>query len=136
MPALKIYRESEHSNKLRNYKIFIDGEFVGTIADGETLDFPISYGNHTVMASIDWCGSPDVEVTLSENEIKKMKISSFKIPIKFLPMGIILFILSFILTTYFKFTWALLLLTPLPMIPLYYVTFGRKKYLSLIEIKN
>ena len=88
------------------------------------------------MASIDWCGSPDVEVVLSENEIKKMKISSFKIPIKFLPIGIILFILSFILTTYFKFTWALLLLTPLPMIPLYYVTFGRKKYLSLIEIKN
>ena len=136
MTALKIYRESELSNKLRNYKIFIDGEFVGTIADGEAKDFAVSLGSHTVMAAIDWCSSPNVEVVLSKNEIKKMQVSSFKIPIKFLLIGILLFVLSFILTTYFKFTMALLLLAPLPIIPLYYVTFGRKKYLSLIEIKN
>jgi hypothetical protein len=109
---------------------------VGVIADDETKEFTVSVGNHIVMATIDWCGSPDVEVVVKENEIKNLQVSSFRIPINFFPIAITIFILSFVLTTFFKLTWAVYLLIPLPIIPLYYLSFGRKKYLSLIEIKN
>ncbi len=74
MGTIKIHRTKEFTNMMRNYQILIDGQLVGTIANGETKDFPVTAGSHTVKAKIDWCGSSDISITLGENETKEFKL--------------------------------------------------------------
>ncbi len=36
MAKIKLQRTSENKNRLRDYQIYIDGQKIGTIANGET----------------------------------------------------------------------------------------------------
>jgi hypothetical protein len=49
-------------NLLRRYNIRIDGELVGKIRRGSQLAVEVTPGSHHVRASIDWAGSPRVDV--------------------------------------------------------------------------
>jgi hypothetical protein len=52
MATIKLQRTSEYNNIMRDYIIFIDGQEVGIIANGETKDFATTVGQHTVTAKI------------------------------------------------------------------------------------
>ena len=41
----------------RAYKVFIDGVKVDDIRDGETKNYPLTEGPHTLQLKIDWCTS-------------------------------------------------------------------------------
>lgn len=84
MATIRIKRTNEYSNLLRDYKIFIDGQQVGTIANGETKDFSTTVGQHTVTAKIDWCSSPDVSIDVKENQTIALNVYGLKTPIEFL----------------------------------------------------
>lgn len=84
MATIRIKRTNEYSNLLRDYKILIDGQQVGTIANGETKDFSTTVGQHTVTAKIDWCSSPDVSVDVKENQTIALNVCGLKTPIEFL----------------------------------------------------
>jgi hypothetical protein len=107
MAILKIARLNEKTNRLRAIKIFVDGVNVGTIANGETKDFEVAAGAHEIIAKIDWCTSNVVSCMLSEKETKLFALNSFA---QTNPLGI--------------------------FAAIYYTSFGRKKYLNLIEIVN
>ena len=74
MAKIKIQRASKYANKIRDYKIFIDGQNVGTISDGETKEFEVMPGKRTVTAKIDWCCSPDFVIDVSANETKCLEV--------------------------------------------------------------
>lgn len=131
MPTIKIQRIKEFNNSMRDYKIFIDGKQVGTIAYGETKDFTTSAGKHNVTAKIDWCSSPDILIDVKENETIALNISGFKISkwLILLMLGII--VLHLILSVTIGFYMVKFLLV-LPFITLiYYLTIGRKEYLVI-----
>jgi len=44
-------------DKLRMYKIRVDGAVVGEIADGQTTTFKVNSGQHSITLTIDWCSS-------------------------------------------------------------------------------
>ena len=46
----------------RRYRVLVDGRPAGVVGRGETLRCPVSPGQHTVAARIDWSGSPEVSV--------------------------------------------------------------------------
>lgn len=48
MATIIINRTSEYLNRLRDYGVYIDGKKVGTIANGETKEFNVSTGQHSV----------------------------------------------------------------------------------------
>lgn len=48
---LRITRTNQWEGKVLRYKIVVDGETVGKIKNGETLDFELSHGEHEVYAS-------------------------------------------------------------------------------------
>ncbi len=54
MTKIKIERNSEWNNKGREIGIYIDGEKVKTINEGETQDYAIENGKHEFYAKIDW----------------------------------------------------------------------------------
>ncbi|WP_157944055.1 hypothetical protein [Blastococcus atacamensis] len=47
---------------LRRYWILIDGRRVGAVKRGATLRTTVTPGPHTVVARIDWTGSPSIDV--------------------------------------------------------------------------
>ena len=68
MPQIEITRSSEYANRLRDIKLFIDNQHVGSIANGKTEVFEVPEGSHTIQAKIDWGRSNIVTVELNGNE--------------------------------------------------------------------
>jgi len=104
MATIKIKRTSQFVNMARNYEIFIDGHFVGKIANGKTAEFPVTAGKHTVVAKIDWCTSPEILIEIGTDEIKHLTVGGFN-------------------------SWLIFI----PFFPIHSITSGRKKYLTLKE---
>ena len=55
---LILKREIENwTDVTRAYKVFIDAVEVGNIKNGETKQYELSEGAHTLQLKIDWCSS-------------------------------------------------------------------------------
>lgn len=133
MAIIRVQRSREYNNRMRDYKIFIDGKQVGTIANGETKDFETTLGQHIVTAKIDWCSSPDISVFVKDNLVTILRVGGFKNGQWLMPIGSGLIALHFILTYFTKFNYSILFALPFFILLFYYLTFGRKKYLTLNE---
>lgn len=136
MATIRLKRTSEYNNRMRDYKIFIDGQQVGTIANGETKDFHTTVGQHIVTAKIDWCSSPDISIELKENQTSNLKVGGFKYGQILMPIGLGLIVLHFILSKFADFDYTIYLVAPLFLLMVYYMTIGRKKYLTLEEVNE
>ena len=136
MATIRLKRTNEYNNRMRDYKIFIDGQQVGTIANGETKDFPTTVGQHTVTAKIDWCSSPELLIELKENQTSNLKVGGFKYGKILMPVGLGLIVLHFILSKFADFDYTIFLVAPLFLLLVYYLTIGRKKYLTLEELNE
>ncbi|MCL2141713.1 MAG: hypothetical protein FWH46_02375 [Methanimicrococcus sp.] len=70
---IKLTRLGSNFDRLRTYKIFIDGVHQGGIKINETKHFTVKRGRHIIYAKIDWCRSNklqiDVEDTVLELEV-------------------------------------------------------------------
>lgn len=132
MATIQIQRIGEYNSMLRNYQIYIDGEMVGLIANGETKDFITTPGQHTLVAKVDWCSSPEIEVNVQENETRPFKIQGFKL---FPYIGGII-ALHFIVRYFFNLNYLILLVIPVLLVFAYYLTLGRKQYLSLTSLAS
>ena len=67
MPTITIHRTSQPVNRMRAIQIYLDERKIGEISNGETKTFEVPAGQQILKATIDWCGSPDVPITLTEN---------------------------------------------------------------------
>ena len=133
MATILVKRTSEYNNRLRDYQLFLDGKKIGTIANGQTESFEITSGQHTIVAKIDWCSSPELSLTLNETEQKLLTVGGFKNGNWIMPVagGIIGF--HFLLTIVFGFEYGIFLVIPAFLLLIYYLIVGRKKYLTLTE---
>ena len=52
-----IKRDTCYADRLRDYKIELDGTIIGTIADGQKKSFDVKPGSHVLRMKIDWGGS-------------------------------------------------------------------------------
>ena len=133
MATIKIRRTYDYINAMRDYRLFIDGQIIGTIGVGQVKEFEIPAGQHSVIAKIDWCSSPEFSFEINDNDSKTFLVGGLKNGRWILPLttGMIalFFILPHTLHTYFN----LFLVLPLFLLLLYYLTFRRKNYLTLRE---
>lgn len=136
MATIRLTRKNEPINILRNYRVFIDEQEVGTIANGTTKDFITTADQHIITIKIDWCSSPDMLINVGENEIIYMKVGGFKNNKLLLSLGFSFIALSFILAQFTYFEYALFLVLPMLIGLIYYLTLGRKKYLVLTNVHN
>lgn len=54
---IRISRTTAFADKVRAYRVLIDGQEVAQIHDGQTIEIPVSSGRHSIVGKIDWCGS-------------------------------------------------------------------------------
>jgi len=131
MATIIINRTNEFINRFRNYVIFIDNERIATIKNGETKDLIVPGGKHSVVIKIDWCSSATLSFDIKEEEIKTFSVGGFKNSYWLIPVSLILIIVSYFPHFHFLF----FIIIPFFLWLLYYVSFGNKKYLTLIENK-
>ena len=134
MTTIKIRRSNDYINLLRDYHLYIDGQIVGTIGNDQTKDFEISQGRHTLIAKIDWCSSPEVFFEITDHGSKIFLISNFKYARLLIPFVTVIIALSFLLAFKSHFYFGLIFIFPGFIYLLYFITLGRKNYLTLKEL--
>jgi len=134
MATIRLKRTSEYNNSMRDYKIFIDGQEVGRIANGEIKEFPLTEGQHNIIAKIDWCSSPNMLINIKDNETKELKVGGFKNGNWIMPLSGGIIALHFLIKITLNIEFTIFLVIPVFILLVYYLTIGRKKYLTLEEI--
>lgn len=66
---IRINRSPEFRDKVRSYKVIVDDEFIGELKSGETKNFEVSEGEHTIYLKIDWCKSNKLDFKATANEL-------------------------------------------------------------------
>ena len=133
MPKLYFHRTSEYANNARNIAIYVDEEKVLSIPNGGSDAYELPEGEHTIYAKIDWCYSPKLNLNLKPEDKIKIEVSAFKMAKWLFPVALIAAVLYFTGTYFFNInaTWTLLIILPVFLYQVYFLTFGRKKYLQL-----
>src|SRR6478609_7965846 len=109
MATITLQRSNEFINRMRDYHIYIDGKKVGNIANGETKEFEITNGQHSIEAKIDWCRSPIVNFSIETAQSKLLNVGSFKYGNLIIPSGLGLIAFGYLLAKYFDNEWFLFL---------------------------
>jgi len=73
---IKIKRDSGYADRLRAYKIVVDGNVVGEIKNHQEIELDISHGKHELFLKIDWCRSNVVEFEWDGNGDIKFECGS------------------------------------------------------------
>jgi len=136
MATIILNRTSEYVNRLRNFGVYIDGKKVGTIANGDRKEFNVSPGQHSIVTKIDWCSSKTITFDLTDDEIKELKVGGFKNAKWLMPTTFIVIVLSYIANWKYGFEYLFYLVVPAFLLLVYYLTVGRKRYLTLTETKS
>ncbi|WP_281847631.1 hypothetical protein [Olleya namhaensis] len=138
MTKISIQRHSEWNNKAREIGIYIDNKKVGVINDGDTQEYPTESGTHEVFAKIDWCRSQKIEINLNQDETKMLTLSGFKYGTWIMPILLGLLLLYYILTYVLNINAPFLMGLPAIafLYPMYYITLGKNRYLTLTENKQ
>ncbi|MEO8935059.1 MAG: hypothetical protein ABI295_12210 [Xanthomarina sp.] len=137
MTKILIERNSEWNNKARAIGIYIDGQKVGTINDGEKKEYVVAPGLHEVYAKTDWCRSQKIALNTIENETTTLKLTGYKHKTWVSAMG--LGVLFFYFLGKYALNIDLTFLVGFAIIgflyPLYFITFGKNSYLKLSDYK-
>jgi len=72
---IKIQRDSGYADRLRAYKVVLDGEVIGEIRNGQLVEFDVAPGMHRLNIKIDWCRSNAVEFEMN-NEVVEFECGS------------------------------------------------------------
>lgn len=139
MATITVERSNEYLNYFRAIKIYIDGVYVGDVANGNKASFEVPEGEHTVRAKIDWCSSEEHTMTVMNDSEQTLKLTGFK-GYKYLSVIALLFVVLLLIDEDLSVVWIKQLSIALGVICfmwfLYIFTIGRNRYLTLKQMLN
>ena len=139
MAKLIISRKREFVNWSSEYKIFLNGQEFGAISNGEKIEIDIPEGTSIIKAKINWMGSPDLPISVNNDESKFVSISVVK------QVNIVFGLMSLITLLIIIFRQQMRIDFPFLKLPVaiisscfiiascYYMTIGRNKYIKIKE---
>lgn len=65
---IRIRRESNRADRLRAYRVELDGKNIGQIKDGEVKSFEVEPGKHSLKLKVDWARSNLVTFEVEKSE--------------------------------------------------------------------
>ena len=65
---ITVRRTTSYADRLRAYKVKIDGVVVGSIRARESVTIPVVPGRHSLTLRIDWCGSEQIDFEVSPGQ--------------------------------------------------------------------
>ena len=135
MSKLIVIRRSEFLNRSRNIRLYLDNQPIGTVANGESYELDLKPRNYSLKAKIDWCGSQKYVFSISEGELKKMKLTGFTKNKWIVPILAMIQLLLIVITFYVGLNSIFLTLYSISLlwVIFYPISLGRNKYLRLVE---
>lgn len=73
---LTVKRTDQSVNKARKIQLYLDGQKVYDMANGESKTFDIPEGSHQIYAKIDWCKTPPLTLNLAAGQEKILELGS------------------------------------------------------------
>jgi hypothetical protein len=67
-------------DRLRRYKVRLDGRWVGKLADNEDVNVPVQPGSHDVLIKLDWGTSPMLTVQVEAGEVARLLCGPGSLP--------------------------------------------------------
>lgn len=74
MATIIITRPKQFINRLRSYRILVNGEELTTVNHNEHKTLELPSGTYTLKAKIDWVSSPEYTLTVNEKETQTLEI--------------------------------------------------------------
>jgi hypothetical protein len=136
MATITLQRSSDYNNRLRDYKIFIDGEHAGNISNGDTKSFTVPAGKHDICAKIDWCSSQEINFNVSDNETVYFTVGGYRGARMITWIILSMLALHYILQKTVDFHYTVFFVAIPFLVMLYYISIGRKRYLSLKQVNS
>jgi hypothetical protein len=65
---ITVRRTTSYADRLRAYKVKLDGVVVGSVRARESVTVPVSPGRHSLVVRIDWCGSEQIDFEIQPGE--------------------------------------------------------------------
>lgn len=65
---LMVRRTTYYPDRLRSYKVMLDGIIVGSVHAGKSIAIPIAPGTHSLVVQIDWCSSEAINFDVQPHE--------------------------------------------------------------------
>ena len=65
---ITIRRVTNYADRLRAYKVVVDGVTLGALRAGQSVTVPVLPGRHRLKLRIDWCGSREHEFEAQAGE--------------------------------------------------------------------
>ena len=133
MPIIRISQKREWGARFRVIDLYLDGEILGYVPNGETIEFDVPTGQHALKAKMGFFRSKVLSITMFNKEIKSFTISPNRIHHILLPIAILgLGLLPFFSKRIFHSEHIDLKVFPLfLLLSLYSLTIGRNRYLII-----
>jgi hypothetical protein len=92
LASITVSRDAGYADAVRAYAVKIDGKEVGKLMPGDSATYRVTPGNHTLQASIDWCGSKPTPVSVPDGANAAFSLhSALRGPWLFLALWYVLF---------------------------------------------
>ena len=66
---ITLKRSTGYADKMRAYKVLLDGNAIGSIRQGESKEYPLQAGKHTLQLKIDWCTSKPITFDFTDKPL-------------------------------------------------------------------
>lgn len=139
MPHIIIRRKKEYIKYFSSFKVYLNDEYTGSIANDETIRRIAEQGRNTIRIRMEWCGSPETEFIAEDDTIRTFEIQLRELP-WFLNLFMMLLIFAFViyppgfLDVSWYFQMALVISAILLLI--YQFTLGRDRFLEITEVQS
>lgn len=131
-----IVRKKELNNRLRRIQLLMDSEKIEKLMFEEKI---IELGENSevrLKAKIDWCYSPEIKLKFERKELSKKVLIYSQISNYYIIILFVLAITGLILMAVNHSWFYIIPFFIMYLRPLYFVTFGRKKYLKILEVRE
>ncbi|WP_116115033.1 hypothetical protein [Austwickia chelonae] len=68
--------KNQWSNRFRKFDLWLNGECVGKIGAGKSVELTVPSGGFRLCAKIDWCGSPEILGEVEDGAVKKFEVKN------------------------------------------------------------
>jgi len=152
MAKLTINRTNQWTNRFRKIWVYMDNKILCKISNNETLTVDVEPGQHHFFAQADWVSSETITLNFQDDTVIQLelgspvKVTSWSIVFSAIYLSILFYIWFFKkeFLSYELFLWVAsgIFFTSQIVAPLftkqkpalYYMTWGRKKYIYLKEV--
>jgi hypothetical protein len=135
MAKLAVKRKSEWVNWSREMRIFLNGEKIGVIANGDSKEFEIPDGKYILKAKMNWYSSNEHSFVVSNNETHVTLLSAYKYSNIVIAFEFWIILAHFSIKYLYGYNNIIWLATPFFLYSLSYSTIGYNRYLVLKEDK-